>query len=448
MHFTLQLSQKMAQTLTIEQLQHLEILQLSNLELEHYIYEKVCENPLITITEAEVKQLNHLLDFTTINSMHISSSENHINYDYIQSALTKKESAFTFLFDQIPLHQNLSEIDRMILSYLIYNLNEKFFLDVTVEEVAEKFHVQVKTVESLLYLLHTFEPIGVGARSLIEYLLIQIDNDLSAPSLAGEFVKHNLDKVANLSISYLSKTYNISTKETQQILQYIRSLKPSPYIQHTTPAENYISPEVITKKVNNEWIIQITNSFLPSIEINEEYIQLLQSSNEHESYCRSCLKDILLLQQGIEQRNRTLYSLIRILLTIQAEFFDYGIEALKPVRLKDIAELLDLHESTISRAIRNKYIRTPHGTFALRSLFIKGLTSHSGKLDSVAYVKKRISSLIKEEDTQSPLSDQQLTILLQSEDIQISRRTVAKYREELNILSSTKRTYFYKNKTQ
>ena len=447
MHFTLQLAQKTVQTLTNEQLQHLEILQLSNLELEQLIYEKACENPLITIKEAEVKQLNHLLDFTTINRLHTSSTDNQLDYDYTQSALAQKESVFTFLFEQIPLHQNLSELDRMILSYLIYNLNEKFFLDVTVEEVAKSFHVKVEIVESLLYLLHTFEPIGIGARNLIEYLLIQIDNDLNAPPLASEFVKYHLDKVADLSISYLSKTYNTSSKETQQILQYIRSLQPLPYVEHTIPTENYISPEIITKKVNDEWIIQIINSSIPSIEINEEYVQLLQSSNEHELYCQNCLKDILILTQGIEQRNRTLYSLIRVLLTIQAEFFEYGIEALKPVRLKDIAEILDLHESTISRAIRNKYIRTPHGTFLLRSLFIKGLTNHSGKMDSVTYVKKRMSSLIKEENKQSPLSDQQLTILLQSEDIQISRRTVAKYREELNIHSSTKRAYFYRNKT-
>lgn len=447
MNFTLQLTQKIAQTLTTEQFQHLEILQLSDLELENYIYEKACENPLITIKEAEVKQLNHLLDFTTINRLHTSSTDNQFDYDYTQSALAQKESVFTFLFEQIPLHQNLSELDRMILSYLIYNLNEKFFLDVTVEEVSKKFHVKVEIVENLLYLLHTFEPIGIGARNLIEYLLIQIDNDLSAPPLASEFVKYHLDKVADLSISYLSKTYNISSNETQKIIQYIRSLQPSPYVEYTTPTENYILPEVITKKVNDEWIIQITNSSIPSIEINEEYVQLLQSSNEHELYCQNCLKDILILNQGIEQRNRTLYSLIRVLLTIQAEFFEYGIEALRPVRLKDIAEILDLHESTISRAIRNKYIRTPHGTFLLRSLFIKGLTNHSGKMDSVTYVKKRISSLIKEENKQSPLSDQQLTILLQSEDIQISRRTVAKYREELNIHSSTKRAYFYRNKT-
>lgn len=387
MQFTLQLAQKTAQSLTTAQLQHLEILQLSNLELEHFIYEKACENPLITLIDSEVNQLKHLLDYTTINKMPGSSLGEQINYDYIQSSIAQKESTYEFLFDQIPLQQNLSELDRNILSYLIYNLNEKFFLDVTVEEVAEKFHIQVETVESLLYLLHTFEPIGIGSRNLIEYLLIQIDNDLSAPPLASEFVKNELDKVADLSISYLSKTYNISTKETQQTIQYIRSLQPSPYIEHTQPTENYISPEIITEKINEEWVIQITNSSLPTIEINEEYIQLLQTSKEHESYCQNCLKDAVMLIQGIEQRNRSLYSIIRVLLTTQADFFEYGIEALKPGRLKDIAEILDLHESTISRAIRNKYIRTPHGTFALRSLFIKGLTRHSGKMDSVAYVK-------------------------------------------------------------
>ena len=442
MNFELQTSQKLAKVLTTEQLQHLEILQLSNDELENLIYERATENPLINTIDPQV---TNLLDYTTTvfkNSVAHPQMDRE-KHDVIQQ-IASKESSLAFIFDQIPLQHNLSEKDIHILKYLIYNLDENYFLDINLEDVAQAFHVEYEAVLNLLYLLQSFEPFGIGARNLTEYLLIQVDNDLSAPPLAAHFIQDHLDKVAKLSIKFLSNHYKVSAKEVKRTIQYIRTLNPTPPTSFNQE-EGYIVPEIIVERIEQEWVVQIQHPLRPKIEINEEYVNILKNTNTHNQYYQTCLKDVLLLTQGIEQRDRTIYALARMLVDLQEDFFKYGMDALKPIRIKDIATALNLHESTVSRAIRNKYIKTPYGVFALRSLFVKGLTNQSGKMDSVAYVKSRIQELISQENTASPLTDQQLTMILQGEGIQISRRTVAKYREELNIRSSSKRAYIYKD---
>lgn len=287
---------------------------------------------------------------------------------------------------------------------------------------------------------------GIGARNYTEFLLIQIDRDMTAPPYAASFVEHHLQHVADLSFKFLSKTYKIPMKETLRTVDYIRSLQSMPTAYHNGAHEDggFIVPDVRVEKKAGEWLIHMQSPLRPTFEVNEEYVDMLQASHEHTAYCDSCLKDILLLSQGIEQRDRTLYTLTRVLLDLQHDFFEHGMHKLTPVRLKDLAAILDLHESTVSRAIRNKYIETPHGTYALRSLFVKGMTNHAGKMDSVMYIKQRIRELVANETVEAILTDQQLTDHLQQEGIQISRRTVAKYREELNIRSSAKRTQAYK----
>lgn len=445
MHLELQTIQRQIQTLSNDQLQNLQILQCSGQELERYVREKASENPLLSIQEPNMKELNQLLNMSTYRAAKTKYHSLGSATDFIQETVATGEQAVKPILEQIPLYQNLSPLDTKILKYFIYNLDENYFLDLNFEETAKKFQVTEDYLNHILDLLQTFEPIGVGARNRIEYLLIQIDRDFNAPPLADKFVEYHLDKVASLSFKYLSKYYHISLNKAKEIVQYIRGLNPTVASPISTYEDkNYIFPEVLVERFQNEWIVQIQHPFLPKIEVNEEYVALLQSSEESAEYCKKLLNDALLLKEGITQRDHTLYSITRLLLSIQLDFFEQGINYLKPVRLKDVANALALHESTISRAIRNKYIQTPHGTYAIRSLFVKGLANHSGKMDSVMYIKKRITELVNNEDEKSPLTDQQLTEVLESEGIQISRRTVAKYREELSILSSSKRTQLYK----
>ncbi|MGE7983449.1 RNA polymerase factor sigma-54 [Solibacillus sp. NPDC093137] len=441
MNFNVNLTQTLTQKLSMEQVQHLAILQLSSVELESYIREKANENPLLTLTEANLQSMDNLIELSSIHTDYRSG--NYANSEFLQSLIVEKHSDMDFLIEQIPLNMNLSPTDLKILKYLIDHLDHNYFLDVDLNEVADKFDVDLFHTENILQLLQTFEPIGVGARDLKEFLLLQVQNDPDAPCLAADFICNHLEKVANLSIKFLSSYYKISVKETQNIIFYIKSLRPVPSVQNPA-SEEYIIPDISVEKIKNEWIINTQSQLKSSLTINEEYVELLKQNDENESYFQDCLKDVMLLMYGIEQRDRTLYKLTRTLLTIQSDFFEKGMESLEPINLKDIAVLLDLHESTISRAIKNKYLKTPHGIYSFKSLFPKGIANKSGKKDSVMLIKQKIANYVDNEDKDSPLTDQQITEKLLQENIKISRRTVAKYREALNILNSDKRIYLYR----
>ena len=440
MNFDLSMSQQLSQTLTTELIQHLEVLQFSEEELKSYIYEKASENPFINVLDHDIQSMKNVMDYSLYQFSDSTKKLNNETYSFLQTNITHKEPVEKALLEQIPLHQDLNELDRKILKYLIYHLDDYYFLKIDLESVINRFNVEASYLESLIDLLQTFEPIGVGARDFTEYLLIKIANDPFAPELATAFVQDHLELVANYSIKALSKTYKVSTKEAKEAVDYIRNLKP-PMSQCTDIRDEFIVADVEVKKVQGEWVIDVLNPNRPKIEMNEEYVALLKDNMEHQDYYKKCLKDYMLLTQGINQRDKTIYSVSRVLLNLQPAFFESGIAALAPLTLKEVASVLEVHESTISRAIRNKYIRTPHGIFAFRNLFTRGISNTSGKMDSVQYIKKRIQELVASEDKSKPYSDQQITNELVSEGIQISRRTVAKYREELNILSSSKRLY-------
>ncbi|MFJ7951457.1 RNA polymerase factor sigma-54 [Lysinibacillus sp. NPDC096418] len=444
MQMTIKTSQKVTQVLSAQLVQHLEILQYSTNELEQYIHEKASENPLLVVTDAKAKshyeEIMKLANcsFNTFSSHHNTFKNDHFNV--IEMKLAEKESYEQFLFEQVPIHQNLSVIDLKILTFLIRSLDDRLFLDVALEIVVDKFNTTYSHVEAILDLLQTFEPVGVGARSYIEYLLIQLDRDQFAPKMAAQFISMDLELVAAQAFKQLSKKYNMSLQEVKKTVHYIKNLKPK-ITGDKFETISYVIPDIEINEIEGEWIIKLNRRNLPSVCIDESYVALLKSDPNYKTYYKNSMKDALALLQGIEQRDKTLYELARWLVQLQADFFSIGIEAVKPMRLKDMANVLGVHESTVSRAIRGKYIQTPHGIYPLQSLFTKGLVNTSGKINSIAYIKKRLKQLIEAEDKQNPLADQQITEILCAEGIQISRRTVAKYREEMNIVSSYNRAY-------
>ncbi|WP_431027393.1 RNA polymerase factor sigma-54 [Lysinibacillus sp. LZ02] len=444
MQMMINTSQQVTQVLTAQLMQHLEILQYSSNELEQYIYEKANENPLLMVEDAKVKknyeEIIKLASITSNPTSRKACTSHDQSFNFVEMQLAQKESYEKYLLEQIPLHKNLSQIDLKILTFLIRSLDERLFLDVDLTIVADQFKTTYAHVEVLLQLLQTFEPIGVGARNFKEYLLIQVDQDLLAPQLAIEFISNDLELVSTQSFKQLSKKYKCTIEEVKNTIYYIKKLKP---VLTGDKFEKipYVFPDVEVKQVEGEWIVLLNDHHLPSVSINESYVLLLKNDSNYKYYYKQSMKDALALIQGIEQRDKTVYELIRMLLETQVGFFSKGMEALKPMRLKDIADQLHVHESTISRAIRGKYIQVPHGIYALQSLFTKGLINASGKMDSVIYVKKRIKQLIENENKQRPLADQHITQILCEEGIQISRRTVAKYREEMNIVSSFNRAH-------
>ena len=444
MQMDLKTSQNVAQVLSAQLMQYLEVLQCSTHELEQYIYEKANENPLLVVNDAKVKsnyeEIMQLAKCSLTTFSSNSYAARNEQFDFIEMRLATKESYEQFLFEQVPMHQNLSAIDLKILTFLIQSLDDRLFLDVALEFVAEKFKTTFSHVEAMVDLLQTFEPVGVGARSYTEYLLIQIDRDPFAPEMAAQFIHSDLKLVATQAIKQLSKKYNMPLQEVKKTVAYIKNLKPLMTGDkfETIP---YVIPDVTIKEIEGEWIIKLNRHYLPSVSIDESYVALLKNDVNYKSYYQDSMKDALALLQGIEQRDKTLYELARWLVELQEDFFKNGLEEIKPMRLKDVADALGVHESTISRAIRGKYVQAPHGIYALQSLFTKGLANTSGKMDSVMYIKKRLKQLIEAEDKQKPLADQQITDALRAEGIQISRRTVAKYREEMNIASSFNRAY-------
>lgn len=443
MRVSLEVSQTQKISMTTELLQHLEILHYSGEELEGYIYKKANDNPLLLVEDSKFqKSFKDVLQLASVFTNNRGNNHSE-KIDSLQTTLTQKDSLEHYLLEQIPLHISLSKKDQSILKYLICSLDDRLLLDVEIEEVAEKFEITTEHVEAILDIFQTFEPIGVGARSFTDYLLIQIERDITAPPLAVDFVKFELENLATLSLRILSKKYGTTIKETQETLDYIRRLNPFPITEGNFKPIQYIVPDAEVIKRNDQWVIQLNRKYLPTVSISNTYVDLLESDPDPatKKYYQDCLKDALLLMQGIEQRDKTIYSLLRVLLEKQLDFFEKGIQEIKPMRLKDAAIILSVHESTISRTIRSKYIRTPHGIYALQSLFHKGFVNNSGKMDSISYVKRRIKELIDSENPDNRLSDQQITDILGEEDIQISRRTVSKYREGLNIFSSSKRDY-------
>ena len=444
MQMAIKTSQKVTQVLSAQLVQHLEILQYSTNELEQFIYDKANENPLLVVTDATVKsQYEEILQLASYSFKNFSAQyygRQNNSFNPIEMKLAAKESFEQFLLEQVPMHKNLSSLDLKILTFLIRSLDDRLFLDVDLEIVANKFKTKVLHIEALLDLLQTFEPVGVGARNYKEYLLIQVDRDALAPKLTSQFIKTDLELVAAQSIKQLSKKYKTPIQEVKKTVHYIKNLKPVVTGDkfETIP---YVIPEIEVEKLGEEWMINVNHGYLPIVSIDKHYVEILKNDPNCKTYFKDTMKDALLLLQGIEQRDKTLYELARLLVELQEDFFNKGIEAIKPMRLKDVADILGLHVSTISRAVRGKYIKTSQGVYGLQSLFTKGVMNISGKMDSIMYIKKRLKQLIEAEDKQQPLTDQQLTNTLSTEGIQISRRTVAKYREEMNIVSSFNRVY-------
>lgn len=444
MQMSINTTQKVTQVLSAQLVQHLEILQYSTNELEQYIYEKANENPLLVVSDAKAKshyeEIMKLANssFKSFSSQQTASKNDQFNF--IEMRLAEKESYEQFLFEQVPIHQNLTDIDLKILTFLIRSLDDRLFLDVALEIVVDKFKTTFSHVEAMLDLLQTFEPVGVGARSYKEYLLIQMDRDPFAPKMASHFLSEDLELVAALAIKQLSRKYNMPLEEVKKTVNYIKKLKPK-ISGNKFESIPYVIPDIEIKDIEGERIIKLNRQYLPSVSIDEEYVAILKNDSNYKTYYQNSMKDALALLQGIEQRDKTLYEIARWLVELQVDFFSIGLQALKPMRLKDVANVLGVHESTISRAVRGKYIQTSHGIYPLQSLFVKGLKNTSGKINSIAYIKSRLKQLIENEDKRNPLADQQITDILCGEGIQISRRTVAKYREEMNIVSSFNRAF-------
>ena len=327
--------------------------------------------------------------------------------------------------------------------YIIESLDENGYLTSSAKEMAEAVGVPEEEVLAMLSVIQTFDPLGVGAADLAECLLIQLRQQGQLTEIFELVIRDHLKDLAENRLGIIAREMGISTGEVQLISDVIRMLEPKPGRQFASQGETkYIVPDVIVEKIDEEYVVSINDNSTPHLMVSSYYQNLLHSAEKDEAlskYLSDRVNSALWLIKSIEQRKQTIYNVVSAVVRYQKEFFEKGSKYLKTLTLKDIAEEVGIHESTVSRSINGKYMQCCKGVFEIKYFFSAGVAGSAGEGISSNSIKEFIKEIVDKEDQKSPYSDQDMAEMLQEKGIKISRRTVAKYRDEMHILSSSKR---------
>ncbi|NTV52984.1 MAG: RNA polymerase factor sigma-54 [Candidatus Firestonebacteria bacterium] len=472
---------KNEQKLTITpMLQHaLKILQLPTLELANLVRDELAENPMLEEKESdEVSPMEVSLD--TDGEMPALETGNHtsevtldaagvgpLGFDmeewnrhfsddgyeipkYEQNSqnelpevqVTRSPSLEEHLLWQLRLVSK-TEDEFHLGELIIGNLDDRGFLSQPVEDIAREAEVETEKVEDALALVQTLEPSGIAARNVIESLLIQLRNLPERNVLAERIVERHFEALERRQVDKIAKAEKTTREAVLAAVTVIAGLDPFPGRHQFSDSVEYVIPDVVVEKHDDDYIILVKDDSLPELKISRTYRQMLRQrgemSEETKHYLEEKLQKAIWLIRSIEQRRKTLYRVMETIVDVQKEFFEKGVEFLRPLTLREIAERVSLHESTISRVTSRKYAQTPRGVFELKYFFSSQLkTSDGGEISSTS-VKAALAEQVSQEEPKHPFSDQRLTSLLNQRGFQIARRTVAKYREELNILPASRR---------
>lgn len=350
------------------------------------------------------------------------------------------------LLEQVAI-ADLSPSGRVIAEYLIGNIGEDGFLGCSTGEVADELGVNLDNVECVLGIIQKFDPVGVGARNLQECLLIQLKEKNITNGLVANVVRNHLDDWINRRFSQISLALDTSVDDMRVIEEVLASLNPKPNIEPEPALNlNYVIPDLEVQKIGDEYVVSLTDHTLPELRISPIYRTLLRQSDKPErddqklretkKFVVEKLNSARWFINAIHQRRATMLKVMRCIVENQVQFFERGPGFLKPMVLQKVADKVQMHISTISRVSNGKYVQTPHGVFELKYFFDGGLSRYDGADVSARSVKEKIAKLIGGEDVQDPLSDQHIAAILKEEGINIARRTVAKYRDQLNISSA------------
>jgi len=326
---------------------------------------------------------------------------------------------------------------------IIGNLNRDGYLCSDMEELAQTAETEPEVIEEVLGQLQTFDPPGVCARNLCETLLIQVKQLGIENEIINEIITNHLKNLENRNSKKIAKALKISVDDVRAAVKIIQYLEPKPGRKFTTDEPAYIIPDIYVYKIGDEFKVVMNDDGLPKLRISRFYREAVADGKkipkETKTYLNEKMQSASWLIKSIQQRQKTIFLVMESIIKFQREFFEKGIAYLRPLILKDIAEDIEMHESTISRVTTNKYAYTPQGLFELKYFFNSSIERTGGASMASASVKERIRLLIEKEDHEAPLSDDKIASMLQKSDIQIARRTVAKYRKVLNILPSNKR---------
>jgi RNA polymerase sigma-54 factor len=332
-------------------------------------------------------------------------------------------------------------------SAIIGNLNDDGYLDISLDDLAEMMHTDLGSVEKMLRVLQTFDPVGICARDLRECLLIQAGYFNLDNTLVSRIISDHLHHLENKNYKAIAKALKVDLDDILKAIAIIRELEPKPGREFSDDEPRYIIPDIYVYKFENEFLILLNEDGMPRLQINTYYKNAVKNGapvqDNVKIYLQEKMRSAAWLIRSIHQRQKTIYKVMESILKFQKDFFEKGIAFLKPMVLRDVAEDIGMHESTISRVTTNKYAHTPQGIFELKYFFNSSIKCFRGEAVSSASVQDKIRLLIENENPRKPYSDEKISEILEKDlNIDIARRTVAKYREMMKILPSNKRKQF------
>ena len=464
--------------------QAIKLLQLSKLELQEVLNQELLENPLLEESAEEVKQEEAEAESAEAKSEteeppkkeeakteeekkdsfdeidYDAYFQDYIEYGYnprgmgeehdefpIENTLTRPPNLTDHLTWQLSM-SDASPLVKEIGTFIIGNIDEDGYLRATNEEIASSGNFKMEDVEKAVGVIQSLDPIGVGARDLRECLLLQLQFlEIDVPYVE-EIVRDHWDEFMQRKFVLISKALSIDMKTLEGIVEVIKHLDPKPGRKYSNERAIYVEPDVYVHKVGDEYVIVLNEDGMPKLRINGSYRAMLNSMDSKQdgetvNYIKDKIRSAVWLIKSLDQRQRTIYKVAESIVKHQREFLERGIDFLRPLVLRDVADDIQMHESTVSRVVSNKYMHTPRGLFLMKYFFHSGIDSDTGEDISSLTVKKKIQSYIEAEDPRKPLSDSKIMKILNDEGINIARRTVAKYRDELNIPSSTDRKQIF-----
>ena len=467
----LRLSQQLAMTPQLQQA--IRLLQLSTLELQQELQQALESNPLLeqidTHEEIDTRETQDSETLDTADALEQKEMPEELpldaSWDTIYTAGTPSGTSGDYIDDELPVYQGettqtlqdylmwqveltpFSDTDRAIATSIVDAVDDTGYLTVPLEDILESMgdeEIDIDEVEAVLKRIQRFDPVGVAAKDLRDCLLIQLSQfDKTTPWLeeARLIISDHLDLLANHDFRTLMRVTRLKEDVLKEAVNLIQSLDPRPGQSIQTGEPEYVIPDVLVRKHNGHWTVELNSDSIPRLQINQHYASMCNNArNDGDSqFIRSNLQDAKWLIKSLESRNDTLLRVSRCIVEQQQAFFEQGEEYMKPMVLADIAQAVEMHESTISRVTTQKYLHSPRGIFELKYFFSGHVNTEGGGEASSTAIRALVKKLIAAENPAKPLSDSKLTSLLSEQGIMVARRTVAKYRESLSIPPSNQR---------
>jgi RNA polymerase sigma-54 factor len=461
--------------------QAMDLLYMPLLDLQQHIKQEMLNNPFLDLEEPQVseeeiapaekekekeeKEKAEEIDWEEILLDGFEAGGRRQEYEekeYYEPVSVEARDLYDHLRDQLVLLR-LSARQVLLGEEIIGNIDENGYLTCSLEEVVRGLNLwledngrdwsaeegeepapfTLEDGEDMLRIIQSFDPAGIGARDLRECLVLQLKDLELEDTLAYRIVCEYFDQLINHRWSEISKDLSITPKDVQTAADDVAKLDPKPGLKYSAPPDNYITPDLIVEKIDGEYLVFLNDTSLPRLKLSKAYREIAKDKSkfkgENKEFISNKLNSANWMIQAIEQRRQTMLKVMNFIVDRQREFFEKGVQYLKPLTLREVAEVINMHESTVSRVTNEKFVQTPRGVLPLKFFFSSGLSTTSGEDVSARGIKAKIQKLVSDEEAKRPLTDQAIVNILKDEGIQIARRTVAKYRDQLGILSARMR---------